>query len=67
MEPRTRERKLFIIRGRPQKYPLTPQQGKFRQVLQECNITKGMPRDQLVDKMRNCIPKAWQKLKGANK
>jgi len=61
----TRERKLFIVRERPRRYPQTPQQQMFRQVLDECGITKGITRDQLIDKMINCIPRAWAKLKGS--
>lgn len=63
---RTREHKLFVVRRRPQKYPQTPQQRMFCQVLDKCGIVKGITRDQLVDKMRNCIGSEWAKIKGAD-
>lgn len=58
--------KLFIVRRRPRKYPQTAQQKRFRQVLDECGIVKGISRDELIDKMINCVPDAWKKLKGAD-
>ncbi len=60
----TKERKLFIVRKRPKKYPVTEQQQRFRQVLDMCGIRKGITRDELVDAMKNCVPDAWRKIKG---
>ncbi len=65
MSERTKQRSLFIVKQRPREYPLTPQQEKFRQALKECGIEKGMSRDQLLEKMINCLPQVWEKKKGA--
>jgi hypothetical protein len=65
MENRTQAHKLVIARKRPEPYVLTPQQEKFKRVCQECNIVKGISREQLIDKMKNCIPEAWRKIKEA--
>ena len=65
MQNRTQPHKTFIARKRPEPYALTPQQEKFKRVCQECGIEKGISRDQLVDKMKNCVPEAWRKIKEA--
>lgn len=62
-EERTQEHSVFIVRQRPKEYPLTEQQKQFRQVLETCGITKGISRDELVDKMINCVPQAWEKIR----
>lgn len=58
--------KLFVVRERPRKYPQTEQQKRFRQVLEECNITKGITRDQLIDRMIHCIPEVWRKINASS-
>jgi len=60
---RTTQHKVFVVKERPRPYPQNSQQSMFRQVLVECGIEKGISRDELVDKMINCIPAAWKKIK----
>ncbi len=66
-QERTKNHRVFILKERPKEYSLTSQQKKFRQVIKECGIEKGITRELLIDKMINCIPKAWEKIKGAEK
>lgn len=60
---RTKAHKIFVVKERPREYPQTEQQKRFRRILEECGIIKGITRDQLIDKMIHCIPETWEKLK----
>lgn len=51
------------MRRRPKSYTMTDQQHVMREVAEICGIKKGISRDELVDKMINCVPEAWKKLK----
>jgi hypothetical protein len=62
----SRQKSKIIARKRPKSYPLTEQQMKFRQVIADCGIVKGMSREELIDKMKNCVPAAWAKEKEAH-
>jgi hypothetical protein len=63
MQDRTKEHSLFIARQSPKTYPLTPAQLKFKKIKDECGIKKGITREELTDKMKNCIPQKWKELK----
>lgn len=60
---KTKEHKLFIVRQRPASHPQTKQQQLVRQAANECGIKKGITRDELIDKMINCIPEFFRKYK----
>jgi len=64
MEQRTREHKLFIVRGRPRKYPMTPQQEKFKRAIEFCGIRKGMTREELLKAMKECLPNYFKEQRG---
>jgi hypothetical protein len=59
----TKQKSKVIARKMPQSYPLTEQQLKFRQVIADCGIVKGISREDLIDRMKNCVPEAWKKLR----
>ncbi len=58
-----KEKKFLIARKLPKSYQLTQHQLDMKMVLEQCQVRKGMSREQLVDKMRHCIPEAWKRLK----
>jgi hypothetical protein len=53
----------FVVSVRPRAYKSTPQQERFREALAFCEIRKGMTREDLIDKMKNCIPEFFRKRK----
>lgn len=57
---KTHEHGIFIVRSMPAPYPLTKQQLRFREIAEFCGIKKGITRDELIDKMINCIPQFWR-------
>lgn len=56
--------KGFTIRQKPEEYDMTEQQKKFKIVQERCGIKKGISKAELQLKMKNCIPKEWEKIKG---
>ena len=52
-----------IVKKRPGEYPRTPQQKLFSKVATICGITKGISKKELMDAMKNCVPRAYKKLK----
>jgi len=57
----TRERKLFIVRERPRRYPQTPQQERFKLASKACGIRRGMSREELIKAMMECLPNYFKK------
>lgn len=51
----------FILHQRPKKYKSTPQQEKFRRALEACGIKRGITKEELMLKMKNCIPQQFRK------
>ena len=49
----------------PSSYPLTKHQLDVIEVSKECGIEKGMKREDLVEKMKTCVPEAWKKRREA--
>jgi hypothetical protein len=56
-------KKGFVVSSRPRKYKETPQQRRLREAAEYCEIRKGMSREELLDKMTNCIPTYFKKAK----
>jgi len=54
----------FVIGLRPKNYKTTSQQSRIKEAAEFCGIKKGMTRAELVDKMRNCLPKYFEEIKG---
>ena len=56
----TKERPLFILRARPKSHAPTRQQLLIKEAAAHCGIRKGMTRKELVNGMRECIPKFFK-------
>lgn len=56
----------YSIKRRPRKYPRTRQQQKLVDALDFCGIKKGIPKYQLMEKMKNCIPQFFLEDKGSD-
>ena len=63
MEEITAKKEIFYVRKRPAKYPLTQGQKDLIQASKECGIVKGMKREDLVIKMRECVPEKYKEVK----
>lgn len=50
----------YQLKRRPRKYPRTPQQQKFLDALEFCGIKKGILKEELQEKMVNCIPQYYR-------
>lgn len=48
--------KGYGLKKRPKRYPRTPQQQKFLDALDHCEIKKGISKKKLMEKMTTCIP-----------
>jgi len=57
---------MFIVKRKPKAYPLTPQQSLFKEALEYCGIKKGITRNELVNAMRTCIPKFYERRRNDN-
>jgi len=53
----------ITTKRRPKEYPILPQQVKFLKALEFCGIKKGITRTELMNKMKNCIPKYYEENK----
>jgi hypothetical protein len=53
----------FVLSSRPRRYKTTPQQTRVSEAAEACGIKKGITRAELVDKMRNCIPKFFREVR----
>jgi len=54
----------FVLSVRPRRYKTTGQQQKVSRAAKTCGIEKGITRKELVDRMRNCIPKQFEEIEG---
>ena len=54
---------VYSLKRKPHKYPEEEQQKTFKAALAFCQIKKGIKRTDLLDKMKNCIPEYYRKLK----
>lgn len=52
-----------VVKKRPGQYPRTPQQKLFSKVAAICGITKGISKKELMDAMKTCVPRVYEKLK----
>jgi len=50
----------FVLKRRPRAYPPTPQQKLFREAIDFCEIKRGIPKYQLMLKLKNCIPNFYK-------
>jgi len=57
---------MFIVKRKPKPYALTEQQEVFKEALESCGIKKGITRAELVNAMRTCIPKFYEKRRNDN-
>jgi len=48
--------KGYGLRRRPGKYPTLPQQKRFSDALKFCGIEKGISKQEMMVKMKTCIP-----------
>jgi hypothetical protein len=48
---------IYLIRSRPKRYKILPQQRVFIDALDFCEIKKGISKSELQKKMKSCIPK----------
>lgn len=53
----------FVLSSRPKNYKILPQQQRLREAAEACGIKKGITRAELLDKMHNCIPEYFKKIK----
>ena len=51
------------LKKRPKGYPRLPQQQKFLDALEFCGVKKGITKEELMDKMVNCIPRYFKEKK----
>jgi hypothetical protein len=51
------------LRSRPRPYPANPQQVVFKAAVEHCGIKSGISKTELMDRMRNCVPKFYRDLK----
>jgi hypothetical protein len=63
MNDLTNEKKGFYVRKRPREYPMTPQQKKLKEVLDECGVHKGISKKDLQIKMVECIGPKMREIK----
>lgn len=54
----------FVLSLRPRRYKTTKQQKRIAEAAEHCNIRKGITRAELVDAMRNCLPRYFEEVKG---
>jgi len=52
-----------VLRARPGPYPANPQQLVFRAAVEHCGIKRGISKPELMDRMRNCIPRFYRDLR----
>jgi len=53
----------YTLKRRQKEYKRTGQQSLFAKVAEMCGIKKGISKEELQDKMKNCVPKAYQELR----
>ena len=51
----TRQHSGYVLAKFPRDYPITAPQRKVRDVAKDCGIHTGISRNELVDKMINCV------------
>jgi hypothetical protein len=56
----------YQLKKRPREYPRTPQQQKFLNALAHCGVKPGITKDELMDKMKNCIPRYYKEHENDN-
>jgi len=52
--------RIAVLKNRPSRYLITPQQQKFIAAREFCGIKKGITKAELMDKMKNCIPQYYK-------
>ncbi|MFA5376681.1 MAG: hypothetical protein WC455_13115 [Dehalococcoidia bacterium] len=63
MADETKTASGFIARRPPSSYPLNSQQVLIKEASQYCGLRKGMPRAELMEAMRTCMPEFFRKHK----
>lgn len=53
----------FVVSTRPRQYRETPAQRRIKAAAEYCGIKKGIPRTELVEKMKTCIPEYHRKVR----
>lgn len=56
-------KKGLRVRARQREYPATETQINLIKSAEYCGIRKGISRAELMDKMKNCIPEYYKKLR----
>ena len=57
-------KKGFVLSSRPKAYQTLPQHETFKKALEHCGIRKGVSRDELVHRMKTCLPAYHKAIKG---
>lgn len=53
----------FIVRSKPKSYPMTEHQRAIGEICRKCGIVKGVTRQEMMERMKNCVPEEWRKRK----
>lgn len=53
----------YTLKRRQKKYKRTGQQSLFAKVAEMCGIKKGISKEELQEKMKNCVPRAYKSLR----
>ena len=67
MSEKTKKKRGAFVRKRPSEYPVTEAQTNLLKSAEYCGIKKGITRKELMDKMVNCVPEYFKKLKEEGK
>jgi hypothetical protein len=51
----------FVLSARPKRYRTTASQSRIAEAAKTCGIAKGISREELVEKMRTCVPEFFRK------
>jgi hypothetical protein len=56
----------YQLKKRPREYPRTLQQEEFLNALDFCDVKPGISKEDLMDKMKNCIPRYYKEHQNDN-
>lgn len=57
-------RRGLVVSKRPDAYEMTEPQRRFKEVLERCDIRKGITKTELMEKMKECIPREFRRIYG---
>jgi len=64
--PQSGGNKGLQLKRRPRRYRMLPQQRRFKEALEYCDIRKGITKLELQQKMVECIPKFYKETEWAS-